>query len=54
MRESTVTAAGVFVLVTAGTLVAGAIMGQFADALLIGPIVGGFFAVLSFLLARRG
>lgn len=54
MDDRTVGAIGVFVLVAAGTVVAGAIQGQLREGVLIGFLTGGMFGVLTFILLGRG
>jgi len=52
--DRSIGAMGVFVLVAAGTVVAGAIQGQLIEGLLIGFFTGGMFGVLTFMLLGRG
>jgi hypothetical protein len=54
MQESVVNALGVFVLVAAGIVVAGFVMGQLGTALLLGPLVGATFATATYLMFRHG
>lgn len=54
MDESIVNSLGVFVLVTAGVVVAGVAMGQLDTAMVLGPLVGATFGSATYLLFRRG
>lgn len=51
MDDRTIRAMGVFVLVAAGTVVAGAVQGRLLEGLLIGFFVGSMFGVLTFMLS---
>ena len=52
MEDRVISAGGVFLLVAAGTLVAGAVMGQVGRAVAIAVLVGGFFGVLTFMISE--
>ncbi|MFC6962696.1 hypothetical protein [Halocatena marina] len=54
MDDAVINALGVFVVVGAGIIVAGLVMGQLRAALLLSVSVGATFGVMTYFLFRQG